>query len=115
MKKFVSICLCFTLLLSVAVFFAGCGEEENTAKDEVTLLDFEKYDDFLTCRISDSFGKVSINTDKKFVKSGAQSAEVIPLGAGWMYFTTVSDRFGFEYNDFTYVDFISAKIYNAQS
>ena len=117
MKKSICVLLSLTLLLGAASFLAGCGggdAEENAAPDEVTLLDFEDNDDFLTCRISDAFGKVSVNTDKRFVRSGERSAEVIPLGAGWMYFTTVSDRFGLEYNDFSYVDFVSVKVYNAQ-
>ncbi len=103
-------------MLTLACFstFAACGK--GPAADlNITLCDFEQWGpDFQLCRISNNFGRVSLNTDKAFVKTGSQSARLDPLGAGWMYFPTQSDLFDYDYSDFSYVESVRIEIFNAQ-
>ena len=109
----------------------GCEETEtdttseeilwNDSTDErVFLADFEDYNNDLNImRISRSFGKITRNTDEKYAHSGTGSAKIQPLGGTVLYsnpmtyFTLQSQRYGFDYGDFTKVDYISMWIYNA--
>lgn len=102
---------------SLAAF--GCGDRNDTPTEErpaqYTLADFENWaPDFQMCRISSTFGKVSMNTDPAYVRSGSRSARIDPVGSGWMYLPTYSENFGYDYADFTYVNSIRMEMYNAQ-
>ena len=114
MKKLINCILICMLTLACFSTFAACGK--GPAADlNITLCDFEQWGpDFQLCRISNNFGRVSLNTDKAFVKTGSQSARLDPLGAGWMYFPTQSDLFDYDYSDFSYVESVRIEIFNAQ-
>ena len=60
---------------SLAAF--GCGDRNDTPTEErpaqYTLADFEAWaPDFQLCRISSTFGQVSMNTDPAYVRSGSR-------------------------------------------
>lgn len=87
MKKIIRIVLACVLALGCFAVTLGCGKTDvqATQDGDVILADFENYaPDFTLCRISSSFGKVSVNTDKTYVKSGNRSARIDPVGNGWM-------------------------------
>ena len=105
----VSVCACDNL------FGTGNQEQDSEKQNEILFADFETWaPDFQLCRISNYFGKVSINSDEKYVHAGKHSARIDPVGSGWMYFSTQSDTFGFDYTDFTHVDYIRMEMYNPQ-
>ena len=115
MKRIIRIALVCILALCCFTAALGCGAEAQVS-DEVLLADFENYvPDIQLCRISSNFGKVSVNTDKAYVKSGNRSARIDPVGNGWMYFPTYSENFGFDYTDFTYVNSVRLDMYNPQA
>ena len=90
--------------------------QQNQKPNEVLFADFEEWaPDFQLCRISNYFGKVSMNTDQKYVHEGKRSARIDPVGSGWMYFSTFSETFGYDYTDFTHVDSVRMEMYNPQS
>lgn len=116
MKKTIRILLACILALGACFAAVGCDDktETSTPKD-VTLVNFENYaPDFSLCRIFDNFGKVSVNTDEKYVKSGTRSARIDPVGHGWMYFPTYSEYHNFDYTDFSYVRSVRLEMYNPQ-
>lgn len=86
---------------------SGSNEQNNNAKpDAANFLDFENFNpDFQLLRLQQGFGKVSVNTDKNYVKGGEQSAKLQPLGAyakdekPFMYFQLASEKYGYAYND----------------
>lgn len=126
MKKLSKIlAVAFALLLSIPLI--GCGSastgeirwNDNT-QERVFLADFEEGNDNLNLlRISRSFGKITRNTDAEYVHSGVGSAKIQPLGGviyyskPMMYLMTKSNRFGFDYGDFSKVDYVSMWIYNS--
>ena len=123
MKRMIKNILASILACSCLLSLFGCGQtsNENNAtpsgaqQSEVLFADFEKWEpDFQLCRISTTFGKVSINSDEKYVHDGKHSARIDPVGNGWMYFSTYSERFGYDYTDFTRVDCIRMEMYNPQ-
>lgn len=115
MKRIIRIALVCILALCCFTAALGCGAAAQVS-DEVLLADFENYvPDIQLCRISSNFGKVSVNTDKAYVKSGNRSARIDPVGNGWMYFPTYSENFGFDYTDFTYVNSVRLDMYNPQA
>lgn len=114
MKRIIRIA--FVCILALCCFTAalGCGAAAQVS-DEAVFSDFENYvPDIQLCRISSNFGKVSVNTDKAYVKSGNRSARIDPVGNGWMYFPMYSENFGFDYTDFTYVNSVRLDMYNPQ-
>ena len=115
---FAAILICVSLVSVCACGgFSNTSEEQSVTENsnEVLFADFEKWaPDFQLCRISNYFGKVSMNTDDKYVHEGKRSARIDPVGNGWMYFSTESETFGFDYTDFTHVDFIRMEMYNPQ-
>ena len=118
MKKILATVLAFSSLL--ALF--GCDKNETetptggTQQDEVLFAGFEAWlPDFQMCRISNYFGKVSLNSDKQYVTEGEHSARIDPVGNGWMYFSTYSERFQYDYTDFTRLDCIRMEMYNPQA
>ena len=115
MKRIIRIALVCILALCCFTAALGCGAAAQVS-DEVLLADFENYvPDIQLCRISSNFGKVRVNTDKAYVKSGNRSARIDPVGNGWMYFPTYSENFGFDYTDFTYVNSVRLDMYNPQA
>ena len=85
----------------------------------VELSNFEQWKpDFSLIRLMKYFGKVSRNRDKTYVKSGDYSAKIQPMGGihsatkPQMYFPFFSEYYNFNYQDFTYVDYIDFWIYN---
>lgn len=115
MKRIIRIALVCILALCCFTAALGCGAAAQVS-DEVLLADFENYvPDIQLCRISSNFGKVSVNTDKAYVKSGNRSARIDPVGNGWMYFPMYSENFGFDYTDFTYVNSVRLDMYNPQA
>ncbi|MBQ8685581.1 MAG: hypothetical protein IJ514_05385 [Clostridia bacterium] len=100
--------------------FAGCKEEAK-APEQVVLCDFEQFEpDFQLMRLQHEFGAVRVNTDEKYVKSGKTSAKLMPIGGytsgavPYAYIQTFSDRFDYDYRDFTKVKSFSMWMYNAQ-
>ncbi len=123
-KRIFSIYICLLMVFSFSAFaFSGCEKKPlNTSdKKEVTLYDFEQWGpDFQLIRVLPGFGRVSVNTDIKYVKSGKQSARIDPISItgnmkSTMYFVTSSGVFDYDYSDFLYADFVRMEIYNAQS
>lgn len=114
MKRIIRIALVCILALCCFTAALGCGSAAQVS-DEAVFSDFENYvPDIQLCRISSNFGKVSVNTDKAYVKSGNRSARIDPVGNGWMYFPMYSENFGFDYTDFTYVNSVRLDMYNPQ-
>lgn len=123
LKKCIALALSCFCALSV---FAGCGDADKAETDneytEITYCDFESWQDgFEFLRMAQNFGRITVNTDVNYVKTGKQSARLDPLGfADYFYskpemsFPMTSSRFDFDYSDFEYVDSIEFSIYNPQ-
>lgn len=128
MKKTVSAVLA-CLLLFAAAGFAGCAEQpqqeeqpEETNPNVVTLYDFEDYaTDVEPLILLNYFGKVSLNTDAQYVRSGGGSLKMVPEGcpsegsdlAPTLKVPLNIDREEIEENDISQLTRISAEIYNA--
>ncbi|MDR0855988.1 MAG: hypothetical protein LBM78_01095 [Clostridiales bacterium] len=121
-RKTILFILIAALLCTLA---AGCGKGAPEApgadpRADVTLLTFETDADYSQIRIRDGFGRVSLNTDPQFVKSGLRSVRLDPTGLAYaptvptVYFPTLSERFGYDHSDFSYVDSVRFALYNAQ-
>ncbi len=125
-KKLLSVLMSLTLL-AAATAAAGCTEETPTdpdaaLKEDVLLQDFEAWvPDLQLARIFNSFGKISLNADKQYVSHGEKSARLDPLGSPgsgafpMVYFPTQSTVFNFNHSDFSYVDYLSFDLYNANA
>ena len=118
MKKFLASILACSCMVSL---FACNNDKEETPTEnknpnEVLFADFETWiPDFQMCRISMNFGKVSLNSDKQYVNEGKHSARIDPVGNGWMYFSTYSEMYEYDYTDFTRLDCIRMEMYNPQT
>lgn len=119
MKKFLIFFLVFLISLG-SVSLVGCKKTDEVSDTEIQIADFENWaPDFQLLRLFNNFGKVTRNSDKKYVFEGEYSAKLQPIGeyinksAPTMYFTTTSSLFDFDYKDFTYYDEVVAHIYNA--
>ena len=120
MKKFLASVLACSCMISLFGCNRNLQEDKKptgeTNPSEVLFADFESWEpDFQMCRISNYFGKVSLNSDEQYVKNGKHSARIDPVGNGWMYFSTYSERFEYDYTDFTRLDCIRMEMYNPQS
>ena len=121
MKKVLSLLTAVPLMLS-AFAFVGCKEKtEESGNKQVVLCDFERFEpDFQLMRLMNSFGAVNVNKDAQYVKSGETSAKLQPIGNystqtdPYAYIKTQSDRFKYDYTDFTWVNSVSMWIYNTQ-
>ena len=133
MKKLIKL---LSLILSVVMsvsLFAGCnGGKENgdndanvinkiTTSSRVDLYNFEQWTpDFSCIKLQPMFGVVRRNKDKQYCKSGDYSAKLQPIGghikavAPVVWFPTSSAAFAFDYQDFSYVDYVSFWMYNDQ-
>lgn len=119
-KKILATVLACSCMVSVSAcnlpFFNNENSSTEVKEGEVLFADFETWaPNFQLCRISTNFGKVSMNSDAEYVKTGKRSARIDPVGNGWMYFSTFSENFEYDYTDFTRVDCIRMEMYNPQS
>lgn len=121
MKKLICLLLalitCFTSL-----FVVGCKDkkaEEVKDDSKIMFADFEEWGpNFQTMALYGYFGRITRNTDTKFVKGGNYSAKLQPVG-GRVSITSPcfvmplkSDLFDYDYSDFTYYEEVSAYLYN---
>ncbi len=120
MKKKIALLGAIPLALA-SLFVAGCAEETKKA-EPIVLCNFEQFEpDFQLMRLQGEFGAVNVNKDPDFVKSGTTSAKLQPIGGyssgstPYAYIHTISERFGYDYSDFTKVKSVSMWIYNAQA
>jgi len=114
----------FPLLVSV---LAGCnkGDEVQTPVGDpnvISLFDFDGWGPgYQTIRLQNSFGKVSENYDLNYVKSGAGSALLQPVGnylsndRPTIYWPTISNVFGYNYSDFSYFQKFEFDMFNASN
>lgn len=123
-KRIIYIYICLIMVVTFSVFaFTGCQREDLTPLNErdIILYDFEQWGpDFQLIRIFPGFGRVTVNTDMEYVKSGNQSARIDPISItgnlkSTMLFITSSEVFDFDYSDFLYAEFVRMDVYNAQS
>ena len=123
MKKWIK-AAALTLAAVSVLTFGACKEPaedpDAALKENVLLNNFEGWaPDLQLARFMNGFGKISLNDDAQYVSKGEKSARLDPLGwkgAGslpMVYFPTQSDVFEFDYSDFSYVDYVSFDIYNA--
>lgn len=128
-KRFVSCILSVLTMFSITSFVA-CKEESNSdsskIKNEapskmVTLADFEQFNpDFQLLRLRQGFGAVNVNEEAEYVKSGAASAKLQPLGRykdkakPFFYFELESETYDYSYADLDYLYSVSMWLYNAQ-
>ncbi|MBQ8685057.1 MAG: hypothetical protein IJ514_02655 [Clostridia bacterium] len=136
MKKYIKrISLLLAGILTLGMLSAckdGSASEDGASSEQVQavskvsneyrveLANFEQWKpDFSLIRIMENFGKVSRNKDEKYVKSGSYSAKLQPTGGIYayrkpqMYIPFFSEYYNFNYEDFTYADYIDLWIYNA--
>ena len=108
--------------------FSGCTEEpapdpDAALKEDVLVNGFENWTpDLQTALIYNDFGKVSLNTDKKFITQGERSARLDPLGGKYVsssapivMFSLRSDTYGFDYSDLSYAEYVTFDMYNDQN
>lgn len=132
-KRILAIVLSLISILSMSLI-SGCGktnsnsasesvkEEENSSSKSVVLSDFEEFNpDFQLLRLQNGFGRIDVNKDEAFVKSGKQSATLRPLGRykdkakPFFYFELESELYEYSYSDLKYLYSATMWIYNAQS
>ena len=120
MKKLLSLLLVATTILS----FGACKKEKSSVGENagatVIFRDFENWGpDFQTTQLMLNFGKVSRNEELEFVRSGAYSCKIQPLGTRetntkpMLYWPTISTTFDYDVSDFKNLDYISFWMYNA--
>lgn len=123
-----------SLILSVVMsfsLFAACdgGKETDNETNVITkvsnssrvdLYNFEQWKpDFSCIKFQEHFGVVRRNKDKQYTKSGDYSAKLMPIGGHIdpetpvLWFPTFSAAWDFDYRDFSYVDYVSVWMYNA--
>lgn len=128
-KKIISLALSALFVLGAV----SCKKEETQAPESenvtalskvendyrVELCNFEQWKpDFSLIRVLEYFGQVSRNKDTNYVKSGKYSAKLQPLGGYYtykkpvMYYPLASTHYEFNYEDFSYVDYVEFWMYN---
>ena len=125
-KKIITFALA-TVCMLCSVACGGKEEPENEVQEikkivnnfKADLLNFEQwYPDFSMTRLGTMAGKATRNADKAFVKTGDYSMFIRTMGGQAAYknpvfwFPTSSAYYGFDYKDFTKVDYVSAWLYN---
>ena len=61
--------------------FVGCNEQKSSDGNKIVVADFEQWaPDFQLMKIYGRFGKVTRNSDKKYVNSGNYSAKLQIVG-----------------------------------
>lgn len=126
MKKLFSILAMFVLILSVCFGSTACkpddpGEGDEYPTGKICLNSFETYKpDFSVIRILGQFGAINVNKDLNYVKSGAASAKLQPLGgyksmaSPMFYVPFKSETFQYDYSDLSRIRQVTAEIYNAE-
>lgn len=96
-------------------FFAG----ENIG--ECLIYDFENYaPDFELLKVGPLFGSLAPNKDAEFIKSGEVSLSIRPEGSRvdnlrpYFVIPMASQRFSYNYTDFTHVQSVKLSVYNAE-
>lgn len=122
MKRF--LCLVLAVALSAVLFAAaGCNQEEQTpALQPVVLRSFEEYNpDFMTLKMSRNFGEISVNTDKKYVAKGKQSAK-FNIRGGYYHTQTPSVNMpffsslaGYNYKELSKYESVGMQVYNDET
>lgn len=117
-------CIVVFILLSVLLLmtFASCKTNNQEDKpQDVVVADFEQWTpDFQLIRIYNEFGRVTENTDTRYVKSGKKSAklEVVGnpsyFGTPTMMFPLISGLLNIANGELKNIDRITIEIYNAQ-
>ncbi|MBO6262033.1 MAG: hypothetical protein J6N95_05445 [Bacilli bacterium] len=114
---------------TTALFLTSCNKQSSSEENKkpsdpnvVDFIDFEEFEpDFQLLRLQNYFGKVSVNENKEFVKSGEMSAKIQPLGSyafdtkPLLYFELTSEKYEYNYSDLDYLYSMSLWIYNAQN
>ncbi len=119
MKRILAVILCFCF----SIGFVACEEPqtENDEKSIVLINGFESLAEMDTFTNFGVLGKISVNTQKEYVKSGEKSAKILvtsdPYKAAAPY---VSQAFELKkreknYTNFSDVGFLTLQIYNPQS
>ena len=118
--KAVALAMAAASVLTLGACKKPAEDPDAALKEDVLLNNFEGWaPDLQLARFMNGFGKISLNSDSQYVSKGEKSARLDPLGwtgAGSLplvYFPTKSDTFQFDYSDFSYVDYVSFDIYNA--
>lgn len=118
--KAVALAMAAASVLTLGACKKPAEDPDAALKEDVLLNNFEGWaPDLQLARFMNGFGKISLNSDSQYVSKGEKSARLDPLGwtgAGSLplvYFPTQSDTFQFDYSDFSYVDYVSFDIYNA--
>lgn len=119
MKRIISLIL--VLCLPAAALFSGCNNESAAPQNEILLYDFETYNpDFMALHINTNFGRVDVNTDASYVKSGTQSAKLSLLGGFYhidqpkLTIPFYSSLKGFNYKELSKYQDVGISVYNAE-
>ncbi len=130
MKNKLSITILILSLILSLLVLPACNDSQTTTETasitktansaRVDLYNFENWQpDFSCIKISKNFGVIRRNKDKTYTKSGNYSCRVVPIGghiaAGdppYFWLPTKSPVFNFDYQDFTYVDYVSCWVYS---
>ena len=119
MKRIISLIL--VLCLPAAALFSGCNNESAAPQNEILLYDFETYNpDFMALHINTNFGRVDVNTDAPYVKSGTQSAKLSLLGGFYhidqpkLTIPFYSSLKGFNYKELSKYQDVGISVYNAE-
>ncbi len=121
MKK--NLIISLATLSLVAITATSCNKEvEEQEKEDpnyTVLCDFEKgYENLNTAMLINYFGKISKNTNLKYVKSGKGSALLQPTGVAGikvnplMYFPLASNQYNFNKSNIANYDKVEFSMYN---
>lgn len=128
MKKWISL----TLAALTAFSFTACGKKEEKKNVEtsnvVTYTSFEESEGNMKhwsqgiqlIRVLENFGKISLNKDMKYVKTGTQSLCIRPTGGYYNYsipyiiLPLYSETFGLDLRNFSDVEKVTLQFYNAE-
>lgn len=130
MKKILTALLAFMLAAGGFGILTGCNKSQNAGSTttEILLYDFEDYDrNFALMHALAYFGRVDINEQAAYAKSGKGSALLRPLGhqstlaihtdsnaEDCLYIPFSSVKYDFDYTDLTKTQSIRFSIYNAE-
>ena len=112
MKKSVSFLTC---LLTFPLVFASCGGEKDARVKKATISTFSSYEEMQTFNYYNSFGKIGVNTDPKFITDGNTRARVEihgnPKGNDPSMYIWCDTKY-FSANDFSYVKALTMDVFN---
>lgn len=121
MKKILSLLLAgLTCIAPLSI--VGCnsdGDKTAAQESKVVLADFEEWSNFSTLALYGRFGRITRNADENYVRNGIYSAKLQPVGGRlnttqpYFVMPVKSEKFNYNYSDFTYYEEVSAYLYNA--